>query len=50
MKKLILSAIIIFSCENSTEPTDYKGVSDGNAVIDGFGICGGKVLNDKGYK
>ncbi len=39
MKKLLLLALFIVGCENSTEPEDCAGISGGNSVEDIDGNC-----------
>ena len=39
MKKLLLIALLIVGCDNSTEPQECTGVSDGTAVEDIDGNC-----------
>ena len=43
MYRILLAAIslIIFSCDNSTAPTDCAGVVNGTAVVDDCGVCDG---------
>ena len=41
MKKLLLIALLIMGCDNSTEVTDCAGVAGGTAVEDECGVCGG---------
>ena len=40
MKKLLLIALLIVGCENSTSPDDCAGVAGGSAVEDCAGVCG----------
>ena len=41
MKKLLLIALLIVGCDNSTESEDCAGVAGGSAVVDCAGVCGG---------
>ena len=38
---ILLIALLIMGCDNSTEPTDCFGIAGGTAVVDGCGVCGG---------
>ena len=41
MKKLLLLALLVVGCDNSTEPEDCLGVAGGSAVEDACGVCDG---------
>ena len=48
MKKLLLIALLIVGCDNSTEPLpeDCAGVAGGDAVFDECGECGGDGIDE----
>ena len=48
MRKLLIIALLIVGCDNSTEPEvveDCKGESGGTAVLDECGVCDGDALS-----
>ena len=42
---ILLIALLIVGCDNSTEAEDCAGVAGGSAVEDDCGVCGGGVKN-----
>jgi len=43
---ILLIALLIVGCEETTEPQDCAGVAGGMAVEDCFGVCGGLAILD----
>ena len=48
MKKILIIVLLIFGCDNSTEPEpeDCAGVTGGTAVEDNCGVCDTNSIND----
>ena len=46
MKKLLLIALLIMGCSNSTEPEDCAGVAGGTAELDNCNVCDTYKTND----
>ena len=46
MKKLLLIALLIVGCDNSTQSQDCAGVAGGTAVEDACGVCDTDTTND----
>ena len=46
MRKLLIIALLIVGCEETTEPKDCAGVEDGDSILDECGICDSDSSND----